>query len=93
MKLDKTNSRFVSTYSDGTCRIEFPVGYENIKKANNAKVYEVPRVWREDGKQYEVGGVIFNGEVIEEIDTKIVKARLGCGLYGLCGWQHVERYD
>jgi hypothetical protein len=94
MKLDKTNciAQTDDYVNVGTCRIEGPVGYENISKAEKARVFEIPKVWRENGKQYKVVYAHINDykDNSSEWSKTVVKAPIGCEVSTL---YQVEYYD
>ena len=92
MRLDKTNS-YCSRRDDydGTCWIEGPNNYALNEKIMKARVYEVPKVWREDGKQYIVKYAnISYWKEYDEWSKTIVKVPRGCDVNTV---YKVEYYD
>ena len=73
MKVNKENSSCSPRY-DGTCKIW---SNHSLKREwANARVIEVPKVWRENGKQYEV--TEFSGPIITLEHDGIIKLPKGC---------------
>lgn len=87
MKLNKDNCR-LSFYNDweGTAHLEAMTRDSSFHKA---RVIEVPKVWRENGKQYKVDFVAIMG--LEDVDF-IVKAPRGCSVCCGCA-SKIEYYD
>lgn len=91
MKLNKDNSwASLSSYSNeaslnaDTCNDSFP----------KARVIEIPKVWREDGKQYKVISAHISGGVGTALygTSFIVKAPIGCNVN--CPYaERIEYYD
>lgn len=90
MKITKENSRVFSHCDyDCSCWIQM-----SEAPSKGTKVVEVPKVWRENGKQYKV--TTFGPEINFDNTTKIIlKAPYGCEIVGLFWNKYytVERYD
>lgn len=88
MKLDKNNCR--SSYLSNVC------GTASIEAAtwsgdwSKVRVVEVPKVWREDGKQYKVTFVTIS--LYDNLYPFIVKAPRGCTV-NAHNASSVEYYD
>lgn len=84
MKVSKDNS-FAHLNYDGTCSVTM----RNSDAASNARVIEVPKVWREGGKQYKVEH--FEGPWTDK-ENQIIRAPRGCSVFTIC-YQVIEYYD
>lgn len=91
MKLNKDNSyASLSSYSN-----EASLTAETWKDSfPKARVIEIPKVWREDGKQYKVtyASISGSGETVLYGTSFIVKAPSGCSVN--CPYaERIEYYD
>lgn len=91
MKLNKDNSwATFSSYSN-----EASLNAETWKDSfPKARVIEIPKVWREDGKQYKVTYASIRGGGATVLDgiSFIVKAPIGCDVN--CPYaERIEYYD
>lgn len=93
MKLNKDNCRATcyEYYSGNTASLEANTWDSSFPKA---RVIEVPKIWRENGKQYKVDYVFIDAgslSVLEGVDF-VVKAPIGCTVN--CPWaSKIEYYD
>lgn len=90
MKLNKDNC-VATCYDMGTASLEAKTWDSGFPKA---RVIEVPKVWREDGKQYRVDHVYISGgsnTALEGVDY-VVKAPRGCSVTSSFA-SKIEYYD
>ena len=87
MKLDKSNCD-ASCYDDGTAFIKNAYWRVDFTKV---KVFEIPKVWRENGKQYKVTDAYID---LEGGDYHLftVKAPKGCKVHSIV-LATIEYYD
>ncbi len=94
MKLNKDNcySYYLNDYDgERTCSLKAETWRDDFPKA---RVIEVPKVWREDGKQYKVTRISIGGGPGTPLDgiPFIVKAPRGCDVS--CVYcERIEYYD
>lgn len=91
MRLNKDNCYADCYDSLGTATLVAETWDSSFPKA---RVIEVPKIWRENGKQYKVTYARINGGVATVLDgtSFIVKAPIGCNVN--CPWaERIECYD
>lgn len=91
MRLNKDNCNANCYDSLGTASLEAETWRSSFPKA---RVIEVPKIWRENGKQYKVTNAHISGGVATVLDgtSFIVKAPIGCDVN--CPWaERIEYYD